>query len=263
MTEKFYYYVLSRPGGPPFYVGKGKGDRYLADRDHNAYCRAVIDKYGAENIVRSVAYVASEEEAFRLERLLISIFKNLCGHSLSNLTNGGEGSEGFRFSAEQKKHFSELRKGKPSGREGKHCSEEHKRKIKLANTGRKQSDEARKHLSEAMRGRKAWNKGLPCTDQMLKHLRNLAQASRGKKKSVESIQKMIATRAKNNKPRPRGYKMSEEICRRRSIRTKESWDSGALSKQKELRRQASLARRVSAQTHTSEELQRSASIDRR
>ena len=48
---------------------------------------------------------------------------------------------------------------------GRKLSDEHKRKISLANKGSKRSLEARKKMSEKALGREAWNKGIPMSDK--------------------------------------------------------------------------------------------------
>ena len=78
-----------------------------------------------------------------------------------NLTIGGEGTVGYKFTAEQCRKMSERRKGKPSGGKGKKWSIEarrkHSKRLK-GNTnkrGKKLSAESRNRISEVQKGRKA------------------------------------------------------------------------------------------------------------
>ena len=229
--QEYYYYVLCRPGGAPFYVGKGKGRRYLDDTERNPYCKAVINKYGKENIIRSVSFVDSEEHAFFMEKRLIAVFRHLCGYELTNQTDGGEGTSGYVCPDWLRHHYSRIRKGKPSGREGKVNSSEHRRKIVQANTGRKLSEEWKQNISRAGKGRIPWNKGLPCRPEMAEHLTTLAAKNRGKTKSQEAISKQKATKKQNNK-KLGGWKLTPEQCERRSKAIKQSWDTGPLSKRR-------------------------------
>lgn len=93
MTENstYYTYIHSKPGGEPFYVGKGKGKRshdFINGR--NKSYLEIIDLYGAENIEVQVFAKENEEEAFRSE---IEYIKSLreAGYELSNKSDGGEG----------------------------------------------------------------------------------------------------------------------------------------------------------------------------
>lgn len=51
-----------------------------------------------------------------------------------------EAKKGIKFSKGHKRKISESHKGKPSNRLGKHCSEEHKQKLREANSGDKGSN---------------------------------------------------------------------------------------------------------------------------
>jgi hypothetical protein len=101
-----------------------------------------------------------EVDAFEHEKFLISCFRDL-GFQLVNLTDGGEGSSGFRLTDETKikigaasrtrnpstyKKISEKLKGKKFG-------EETKLKMSLAKLGKKKSDEHRRNISRAAKGR--------------------------------------------------------------------------------------------------------------
>ena len=71
-----------------------------------------------------------------------------------NLTIGGEGTVGYKFSAEQCRKMSESRKGKPSGRKGEKASPETRRKLSDSHKGHKHSKETRMKMSEAHKGKK-------------------------------------------------------------------------------------------------------------
>lgn len=93
-----YVYVWYKPDGTPFYVGIGKtAIRWNPNRpwlQRNRFCRAVLHKYGRENILFSVFGVASLYSAYRYERALINRIgrADLGLGTLTNMTAGGEGS---------------------------------------------------------------------------------------------------------------------------------------------------------------------------
>lgn len=100
-----YVYIWYKPDGTPFYVGIGKtAIRWNPNRpwgQRNKFCRAVLNKYGRENILFSVFEVASLFSAYRYERLLIHRLgrHDLGLGPLTNMTAGGEGSTDLGDSA--------------------------------------------------------------------------------------------------------------------------------------------------------------------
>lgn len=87
----FYTYVWLRKDGTPYYIGKGHGDRaYRHDRPN---ARRPRDR---SRIVTQVW--PDESTAFEAERLLIARFgrKDNGTGILRNLTDGGEGSSGYK-----------------------------------------------------------------------------------------------------------------------------------------------------------------------
>lgn len=94
-----YVYALLREDGTPFYVGKGRGDRWLA---HEADCRPgrshkdnVIAGMKARGIAvpkRKFAEGLTDQEALALEVQIIARIGRTCdGGPLTNLTAGGDG----------------------------------------------------------------------------------------------------------------------------------------------------------------------------
>jgi hypothetical protein len=97
--KKFYTYLLMRPDGTVFYVGKGKGYR-IDDHERDARngieshkCRVIrkIWEQGGQVIKERVAFFDEEEDAYALEILLIAFFGR---ENLTNSTDGGEGGSG-------------------------------------------------------------------------------------------------------------------------------------------------------------------------
>lgn len=112
---KFYVYVYLDPrpgkGLQPIYVGKGTVDLDRASyhwerRCVNPFLQRVLDKIRAAGLVPQItiaAYMEDEEEAFSMERDLISQYgrRDLRTGSLCNLTEGGQGTAGLKYSEER------------------------------------------------------------------------------------------------------------------------------------------------------------------
>lgn len=96
---QFYVYILCRPNGKPFYVGKGKGHR-VYDHDtearsgHNCHKCNVIRKIWKQDgqIQRYIVFQTDDEsEAFAYEVETIALYGRA---NLANGTDGGEGISG-------------------------------------------------------------------------------------------------------------------------------------------------------------------------
>ena len=172
---EFYTYAHSKPDGTIFYIGKGQNKRAYDLIKRNVYWKRVAEKYGTPT-VEILAKWKTEKEALDHEVLLISCFKDM-GYKLTNLTDGGEGSTGYKHSQESIEKISNGKKishnkywlGKPRPQEtkdkiskalmgvGRPHTEESKQKISLAHKGKKQGSpslETRKKLSLATK--KSW-----------------------------------------------------------------------------------------------------------
>jgi hypothetical protein len=87
-----------------FYVGKGNGGRCFEVRRRNQYWKRVVSKAGGF-YVRIVVDKIDEELAFLAEQELIAKLK-LQGLTLTNITDGGEGTSGYRHTDEARIKFS-------------------------------------------------------------------------------------------------------------------------------------------------------------
>ena len=184
--KTFYTYLHCKPDGSIFYVGKGMGDRATTKENRNRYWKRTENKYGYE--VKIIAYWETENEAFEHEKQLIAEYKAL-GIKLVNLTNGGEGSAGYRWTDEQKVNFDMC--GSNNGMFGKKHSDETKRKLSEKAKGRILSNEQKTKISNSLKNR-VFSK---------KHLEKLSEANKGgknraaKKCVVNEIQYDCATDA--------------------------------------------------------------------
>jgi uncharacterized protein len=110
--QRHYVYVLLKPCGTPFYVGKGIGARVFA---HESAARNTVDKSHKLNTIRalhnagslvlySITICQSAADALTRERELIQLFgrHDLGTGPLTNLTDGGEGPANFSEETRQK-----------------------------------------------------------------------------------------------------------------------------------------------------------------
>lgn len=144
----FYTYIHKKPEGSVFYVGKGAGDRAFSHDNRNLHWKRTVAKYGME--VKILSYFETEEEAFREEKLLIKSFKD-SGIKLVNLTDGGEGATGYKWTPEQIERWKSVISINPML--GKKHSDETKAKIRAKAIGRVVSESARAKISEKMKVR--------------------------------------------------------------------------------------------------------------
>lgn len=112
-----------------------------------------ITKYGWENFTKEILLEnTTESEAKSLETLLIKVHMSNDSRYGYNITEGGEGTKGFKLSEEQKEHLRQINLGK-------HHSEETKKKMSASRKGKKfpnrkrvLSEKERKRLSDNFKG---------------------------------------------------------------------------------------------------------------
>lgn len=146
----YYVYAYLRENGSPYYIGKGKGNRAY-DKNHN------VSIPPSERIV-FLEKNLSEIGAFALERRYIKWYgRKDQGGFLRNLTEGGDGTSGFKHSQETKAKIAFSMSGPNNvGRKGQKLSEETKIKMR------------KPHI----RTKPAWNKGLktgPLSPEVMKN----------------------------------------------------------------------------------------------
>lgn len=173
MTDrKFYVYEHWRPDrGECFYVGKGHGRRaYDMRRGRNRWHKFMTSKLaglGTAVEIRIIADGLTEAEAFEKEIERITFWRN-DGADLCNLTDGGDGPSGYKFSDERKASAAMKSKGRkhtPEARAkmsaaamgnkkglGKKKPRHLVEMLRLRNTGRTVSTETRKKIAISKAG---------------------------------------------------------------------------------------------------------------
>lgn len=203
----YYVYLYLKPDNTPFYVGKGKEDRWkfhlteakkkITKDKNNLKINTIkkIIKQGQEPIVKFVDINISEEQVFELECFLINEIGrvDLGTGTLTNLTNGGEGASGYMHTEETKTKLSEMQKGKVLPEEHrlalrKPKSEQGRKAIaeaRLTSTYRP-SEETKHKVSETLKGRPSPMKGKFHSDESRKKMSEQRKGLPSKKKGKPS-----------------------------------------------------------------------------
>ncbi len=210
MEKRFYVYVLiSSLDSNVFYVGKGTGRRmYQHDTDSNLMeDRRVhrkiskIQRLGGDITPSKVFETNDEQEALDYE---IGLIKDIGRDSLTNLTDGGDGSSGYRHTDEAKEKMRQSQLGiKPSKEAIAKRTETWKANGNTAwNKGKKMSPEFCKKVAKGGLGREPWNKGksIPL-ETRLKISATLKK--NGRKMSDDNKRKLIE---KNRLPKSKEHK---------------------------------------------------------
>ena len=167
----YIYKVTNKINGKMYigqhrYNGVGLDPMYFGS---GVLLKKAYDKYGVENFDMELVEECPEEDLNPLEQLYIEHYNTLKPNGY-NLTEGGEGVSGFKFSPETIEKLSLSHKGKKlsletiekmrQNRIGYVTPESTKEKISNSLLGHYVSGETRKKMSESNKGHIAWNKGV-------------------------------------------------------------------------------------------------------
>ena len=170
MKNFYCVYEHIRPDtGVVFYVGKGRKSRSTEMKGgrnkHHLRIQAKLAKLSLKVEVRIIACFMDEKDAFAFERERVAFWRSN-GVSLANMTDGGDGTSGWKHSKEWsdaqrarwigKKHRPEsIEKMRKSSTGIKH-TEETKAKIALASSLKRHSRETKKKISLNSAHNKNW-----------------------------------------------------------------------------------------------------------
>ena len=158
-TYNYIYKITNQINGK-IYIGKHSTDNlddgYMGS---GILIRKAEKKYGKENFTKEyLAFCDTEEKLNWFEKFYIKKFNaREVGY---NLTDGGDGTIGYKYTDKTKQKMSEARKKY-------HHSEETKRKISDSRKGKHHSEDSKQKMSEAKLG---------------KHFSKLSEACKGKTK---------------------------------------------------------------------------------
>lgn len=179
---KFFVYKITNLINNKIYIGKAKNIkvRWSAhktaakkkrSKDYGYFHRA-LNKYGFENFkIEEIAEYESEKEAFEAETYYIKLYDSNNRNIGYNLTNGGDGPSGLKFSDSAKQKMSEAKKGKFIGKNNPFY-------------GKKHSEETLKSQSEIMK--KIHNSKIKLFNEL-----NLKQCSLNNEQALEIQRKYL------------------------------------------------------------------------
>ena len=201
--NNYYVYMYMDQNNVPFYIGKGKKDRWNLYNHNVGHTYAKIKSIGRENVkVHFLHKGLTEEETICWEKYWIKYLgrKDNGTGQLTNHTDGGEGLSGHIMSAEHKENLSKALKGRIKDP----FSKEHRKNIGKAlkgkGLGKKKSKEHRRKISDAQKG-KILSKEIKC---------KMREAAKGRKHTEETKRRI----SKANKGLGLGRKLSEETKRK-------------------------------------------------
>jgi group I intron endonuclease len=147
------------------YIGKSEDLNVRINHIHKTckYLYRAIKKYGKENFKKYIIEYCDIEHLSERERYYIKKWKTKAPNGY-NLTDGGEGTSGYKFTKEQKRTLSiakmgiiqseETKKKNSESHKGIFPSEESKKKMSIAQKGRIVSEEARINIGKTKIGNK-------------------------------------------------------------------------------------------------------------
>ena len=195
MNDSYVYTLIDPRNNLPFYVGKGRGERcnaHVAEAKYYVKRKSLklgkirkLLRLGMMPIVVKVEENVSDKQALDLECLLIAEMRDI-GIPLTNMTDGGDGAQGYKHTEEYKQKMRDLFKGRV-------ITEEHRQKMckpkseagraaiakaRLTTTYRP-SEETKRKTSQTLLGRPSPMKGRVQTDEARA---KMSAAGRGKPK---------------------------------------------------------------------------------
>jgi group I intron endonuclease len=199
--QSVYIYTLRDPKTEKVrYVGKTiqnpKERLYSHIREAKRNRKSYRDKWILQVLARDqrpiieVIEESNEENWQERERFWIAEYKER-GYNLTNVTKGGEGLHGYKFSKEHKQKLSDALKGNNRW------------------LGKKHTEETKRKMSKNMRGENNPNYGKRFSKE---YRQKLSDAQRGRK-HTEKVKKKISHSAKGN-TYGKGYKQTEEHKRK-------------------------------------------------
>ena len=141
-------------------------------------------KYGAENFKIEILWITINNETANVIEIAAIALYNTKAPNGYNLTDGGEGARGLKWTEEQKKEKSKNQKGKQRGKDNPMYGRQRPDTVKRNKQPR--AKETRRRQSETMSGR-------TFTEE---HKRNISKSGKGIKPSKNTKIKMAIARTK-------------------------------------------------------------------
>lgn len=227
--NNFFVYMLCNPikNDEPFYVGKGKGRRPYshirqAKSGYKSHKCSIIRKILFAELEVNIKYIdlnLSENDAYELEEFLINEIgrHDLNMGTLTNVTNGGEGTSGHKHTQEYKDNHSKILSGRKKSDHMKLALSEYHKKNPEKNPMKNEINVLKNtgvnHWTSKIENFIPHNKGIPMSDEQKSKLSLSTTGDKhwnfGNKHSPETISKMTGkvrseeTKEKMRKPKNR------------------------------------------------------------
>lgn len=220
---RYYVYVLINSlDNKIFYVGKGTGDRVdrhikLANSGSTLYVHKKIRKILGNNgtVIPEIVFKTDlESKALEKEVELIAFYGR---KNLTNLTDGGEGSSGFKHSVASLRKQSLIKLGKKLSKESI-AKRQETRKLKNIpawNKGKKMPPEFCIKVSKGGLGKVPWNKGITLPDAMRKNISKALMGHKVSDRSLDTFLKMA------KKPKTEEHKLKLSVSNSGRVLSKE------------------------------------------
>ena len=128
-NEYYVYEWIRLDTNEPFYVGKGKGNRWKDFNHRNSYFKKIVNKHFS--VVNILHDNLNEETAFGLESYYIWLYRDVIGYEMCNFNDGGEGCA---LKGENNPMYGKYGKDNPNY--GKHHTEEARKKMSEGRKGK-------------------------------------------------------------------------------------------------------------------------------
>lgn len=170
--KDYYVYIWYIKGtNEVFYIGKGTGRRYKQTSNRNKFFNDMYESHDCD--VKKIYENLTEAEAFQKEMETIKWYRENTDFRLTNQTDGGEGSSGWKPPQDFRDKQAKIHKEQWQ-------DEEFKKKMMAIRTdenGPYKSQEFRDKISQLVQGENNPNYNHHWTDEMKQHLSQVRKAN--------------------------------------------------------------------------------------
>lgn len=154
-------YKHTFPNGK-IYIGITSQKPYIRWKYGKGYTTTImknaIEKYGWGNIRHEILFEnLTKEQAEQKEIELIKSYRSNEFEYGYNLASGGAVNQGYKHSKEFRTKISERQKGKPGNRKGSHLTDKQKKHLSEINKGKQLTQETKDKMSKARENGNVWN----------------------------------------------------------------------------------------------------------
>lgn len=194
MEEKYCIYKHTNKINGKIYVGQAKGNP--ENRWNNGwgykgctYFYNAIQKYGWNNFDHEILIDGLTLEEANIKE--VSLIRELDATNPQKGYNIQEGGRNSKIAESTKEKMRQACIGRPSNRKGRPLSEEHKRKISEANTGKIRSEETKKKIGASKSGKNSPNWGKHLSEETKAKIKEKRKGYKNSPETREKISKAL------------------------------------------------------------------------